>query len=81
MRDLKHRGSLVLLIQIFLYLFQCIYLLKGKDNIFSSMPADILPLYRTFFTFHVMKTIKTNVILITKGIPVHSRVDSIATTL
>ena len=41
------------------------------------MPSDILPLYWPIFTFHVMKTIKTNLILITKGIPVHSRVDSI----
>ena len=47
------------------------------------MPADILPLHWPIFTFHVikeelvMKTVKTNLILITKGIPVHSRVDSI----
>ena len=47
------------------------------------MPADILPLYWPIFTFHVikeelvMKTVKNNLILITKGIPVHSRVDSI----
>ena len=37
-------------------------------------PLGILPLYWPFFTFHVVKTMKINLILVKKGFPVYSRV-------